>query len=73
MYNVSLTYSSDHEELPEKQQQVGHFIEHHDPTGGGQTHNLVCYWRSSRTNVGREILGDETAWAQTLLYFSWEA
>lgn len=28
-----LTYSSDHQELPEKQQEVGHFIEHHDPAG----------------------------------------
>jgi len=26
-----LTYSSDHQELPEEQQHVGYFIEHHDP------------------------------------------
>lgn len=31
-YNF-LTYSSDHQELPEKQQQVGDFIEHHNPGG----------------------------------------
>jgi len=31
--HITLTYSCDHQELPEEQQQVRDFIEHHDPEG----------------------------------------
>lgn len=47
-----LTDSSDHQELPEEQQEVGHFIEHHDPAGGAEvTRGVSLANLGSRRNL----------------------
>lgn len=41
-----LTYSCDHQQLPEEQQQVCHFIKHHDPEGTQSQRNTTLLTES---------------------------